>query len=192
MATVKSYLGIPTADSTQNDAINAALDAADEEINNLCGRSFAVPADVSTRVYYPTPSDVLLNVDDIATATGLILKQDTGDNGTYDETLTITTDFILVGNTPPYRQIQLVNGDAWPRPISNRPTVQVTAKFGYGTTVPAAVVQASTVLTARLCQRRSSPLGFQAGNVDTGFIRIARNDPEIMNLLTGYRLPAIA
>ena len=130
MATVKSYLGIPTADSTQNDAINAALDAADEEINNLCGRSFTVPADVSTRVYYPTPSDVLLNVDDIATATGLILKQDTGDNGTYDETLTITTDFILVGNTTPYRQIQLVNGDTWPRPISNRPTVQVTAKFG--------------------------------------------------------------
>ena len=192
MATVKSYLGIPTADSTQNDAINTALDAADEEINNLCGRSFTVPAATSTRVYYPTPSDVLLNVDDIATATGLILKQDTGDNGTYDETLTITTDFILVGNTTPYRQIQLVNGDTWPRPISNRPTVQVTAKFGYGTTVPAAVVQASTVLAARLYQRRSSPLGFQAGNVDTGFIRIARNDPEIMNLLTGYRLPAIA
>jgi hypothetical protein len=193
LAVVRSYLGIPSGDSTQTDALTAALNAADNEIDNLCGRTFVVPSGTTTRVYYPSPTPALLNVDDIATATGLVVKQDTGDNGTYDETLSITSDYILVGNTPPYRQIQLVNGNAWPRPASNRPTIEVTAKFGYGpTAVPAAIVQAATVLAARLYQRRSSPLGFQAGNVDTGFIRIARNDPELINLLQGYRLPTVA
>jgi len=44
---------------------------------------------------------------------------------------------------------------------------------------------------ARLYQRRSSPLGFQAG-LEGDAVRISRIDPDMSALLAGYRLPAVA
>ena len=189
-AVVKTYLGIPSATSSEDDAIDAAINAAEAEVDNYTGRSFAVPGSTSTKVYRPMNDRVVL-VDDIAQTTSLVLKVDTSDDGTYDTQLTVTSEFVVDGNTAPYRVIRRVDGSAFPRYTSDRATIQITAYFGYGMSIPKAIVQASTVLGARLYQRRSSPLGFQAG-LEGDAVRISRIDPDVRALLSGYRLPAVA
>lgn len=190
-ALVKAYLNIPSAVSSENTAIDNAIAAADAEIDQLTGRTFVVPSGATAKKYIPY-DDYIVYVDDIAKTDGLIVKEDTSLDGTYDTTLTITTDYVLTGNTAPYRIIKRVDGDEWPRDRYGRPTVEVTAFYGYGLEVPDQIKQCSTVLAARLYQRKSTPLGFQAGSVDTGFIRVSRTDPEVIALLRGLKIPAAA
>ena len=191
LATVRTYLGIPSSDSSQTSAINAAIAAAQAEIDQITGRTFEVPSGATAKTFIPY-DDYTVFCDDIAQTTGLIVKTDTGLDGTYDTTLTITTDYVLNGNAAPYRVIKRVDGSAWPRDRYGRPTVQITAFWGYGMAIPDQIKQCALVIAARLYQRRSSPLGFQAGSVDVGFVRISRTDPEVIALLRGLKLPAAA
>ena len=188
---VKTYLGIPSGTTSEDTAIDNAIAAAEAEIDQITGRTFVVPGGATAKTYVAY-DDYTVYVDDIAKTDGLIVKEDTTLDGTYDTTLTITTDYILDGNTAPYRVIRRVDGDEFTRGRYGRPTVQVTAFYGYAMTVPDQVKQCALVIAARLYQRRSSPLGFQAGSVDVGFVRISRTDPEVIALLRGLKLPAAA
>lgn len=190
-ALVKAYLGIPSSTSSENTAIDNAIAAADAEIDQITGRTFVVPSGATAKTFIPY-DDYTLYVDDVAQLTGLVVKEDTTLDGTYDTTLTITTDYVVNGNSAPYRVIKRVDGDMWPRDRYGRPTVEVTAFYGYGMAVPDQIKQCSLVIAARLYQRRSSPLGFQAGSVDVGFVRISRTDPEVIALLRGLKIPAAA
>ena len=190
-ALVKAYLGIPSSTSSENTAIDNAIAAADAEIDQITGRTFVVPSGATAKTFIPY-DDYTLYVDDVAQLTGLVVKEDTPLAGTYDTTLTITTDYVVNGNNAPYRVIKRVDGDTWPRDRYGRPTVEVTAFYGYGMAVPDQIKQCSLVIAARLYQRRSSPLGFQAGSVDVGFVRISRTDPEVIALLRGLKIPAAA
>ena len=190
-ALVKAYLGIPSSTSSENTAIDNAIAAADAEIDQITGRTFVVPSGATAKTFIPY-DDYTLYVDDVAQLTGLVVKEDTTLDGPYDTTLTITTDYVVNGNSAPYRVIKRVDGDTWPRDRYGRPTVEVTAFYGYGMAVPDQIKQCSLVIAARLYQRRSSPLGFQAGSVDVGFVRISRTDPEVIALLRGLKIPAAA
>jgi len=190
-ALVKASLGIPSGTTSEDAYIEDAIDAAEDEINYFCGRTFVADGSATARVYQPS-SNVLVYTDDFYTTTSLVVKQDDSNDGTYDTTLTITSDFIVVGNSAPFNCIRSVSGP-FPRYTSDRPTVQVTAKWGYQTSVPSAVAQAALILSARIFQRRSSPLGIAAGVVnDFGPIRITRTDPDIQRLLSGYRRIGVA
>ena len=190
-ALVKTYLGIPSSTSSENTSIDNAIAAAEAEIESICGRTFEVPSSATAKTFIPF-DDFTVFCDDIAQKTGLIVKCDDDMNGSYETTLTITTDYVLNGNTAPYRVLKRVDGDVFPRDRYGRPTVEITAYWGYGMAVPDQVKQCALVLAARLYQRRSSPLGFQAGNVDIGFVRISRTDPEVIALLRGLKLPSAA
>tara|TARA_R110002020_G_scaffold100833_1_gene238010 strand:- start:92 stop:685 length:594 start_codon:yes stop_codon:yes gene_type:complete len=188
---VKASLGIPSGTTSEDAYIEDAIDAAEDEINEYCDRTFVADGSATARVYQPS-TNVLVYTDDFYTTTSLVVKQDDSNDGTYGTTLTITDDFIVVGNSAPFNCIRSVSSP-FPRYTSNRPTVQVTAKWGYKTAVPAAVAQAALILSARLFQRRSSPLGIAAGIVnDFGPIRITRQDPDIQRLLAGYRRIGVA
>ena len=190
-ALVKASLGIPSGTTSEDDYIEDAIDAAEDEINEYCDRTFVADGSATARVYKPS-TNVLVYTDDFYTTTSLVVKQDDSNDGTYDTTLTITSDFIVVGNSAPFNCIRSVSSP-FPRYTSDRPTVQVTAKWGYKTAVPSAVAQAALILSARLFQRRSSPLGIAAGIVnDFGPIRITRQDPDIQRLLAGYRRIGVA
>ena len=189
-ATVKEYLGIPSGTTSEDDAIDAAIDAAEAEINQYTGRTFVVPSSATAKVFSPV-DNVLVETDDIAQLTGLVVKTDSEDDGDYDTTLTLTSEYVVVGNAAPYRIIRRVDGSPFPRYLSGRATIEVTAFYGYAMTVPKPVVQAATVLGARLYQRRSSPLGFQAG-FEGDAVRISRVDPDVKALLAGYRLVGVA
>jgi hypothetical protein len=186
LADVKASLGIPSGSTGEDTYITAAINAAELEINNYCGRTFVADGAASARVFQPYDGVKVL-LDDFYTATGLVVKTDTSNDGTYATTLTIDTDFIYNGNSAPFNILYNVSG-AFPRYLNARPTVQVTAKWGYEATVPAAVSQAALIMGARLFQRRSSPLGVMAGVVnDFGPIRVNKLDPDFRSLLAGFR-----
>jgi hypothetical protein len=190
-ALVKASLGIPSGTTSEDDYIEDAIDAAEDEINNFCGRTFVASGSASARVYQPS-TNVLVYTDDFYTTDFLVVKQDDSNDGAYGTTLTITDDFIVVGNSAPFNCIRSVSSP-FPRYTSDRPTVEVTAKWGYKSAAPAAVQQAALILSARLFQRRSSPLGVMAGVVnDFGPIRVSRIDPDIQRLLAGYRRIGVA
>ncbi len=189
LALVKASLGIPSATTSEDDAINAAIDAAEALIDNYTGRTFETATE--SRVFLPRTASIL-DVDDIATLTGLVIKTDEDQDGTYETTLTIGTDFVAVGNSNPYRRFTQIN-QGWPLSIYGRPTVEITATWGYGSAVPNNIKQAALLMSCRLFQRKASPLGFQAGAIsEFGPVRISRQDPDVAALLHGVKLIGVA
>lgn len=138
------------SDSTDDADIEAAIEAASRQIDGLAARRFWQDATVVARTYFPSES-ARVWCDDISTTTGLIVKVDQDDDGTFETTLTINTDFIVepvnaAADYPvrPYESIRLLQSGSltvWPSLISGRPCVQVTAKFGWSA-VPDAVERA--------------------------------------------------
>lgn len=156
LASLKAALQITDTDSDLE--LDAARDTASRQIDGLAGRRrFWQDTAVVTRTYYPSES-VRVWVDDISTTTGLVVKVDQDDDGTFETTLTINTDFIVepvnaAAQYPvrPYESIRLLGNalGAFPCLASGRPSVQVTAKFGWSA-VPepierACIVQAKNV-----------------------------------------------
>jgi hypothetical protein len=120
--------------------VDAAVAAACRRIDKRTGRRFWQDTSVVTREFYADDScELMSRVDqvlDISTTTGLIVKIDTADAGTFSTTLTIGTDFILLppnagDDSEPYTGIRLVGAYSFPQSSSGRPGVQITAKFGF-------------------------------------------------------------
>lgn len=188
-ALVKSSLGIPTATTSEDTAIAAAIDAAEALINNYTGRTFETVTE--SRTFIPRTASIL-DIDDLATLSGLIIKTDEDQNGSFENTLVQGTDFVMVGNTNPYRKVTQIN-QGWPLSIYGRPTVQVTGTWGFASTVPDNIKQAALLMSCRLFQRKASPLGFQAGAIsEFGPVRISRQDPDVAALLHGMKLIGVA
>jgi hypothetical protein len=183
---VKQSLGIPSGVTSEDAAIAAAISAAQALIDNYTGRTFEV-SDTSVRTYTPRTATIL-DVDDLATVTGLVIKVDNDQDGTFEKTLTVTADYVVDGNSAPFRKLLNVN-QGWPLSIYGRSTVEVTAKFAYSETAPDNIKQAALLLACRLYQRKASPLGFQAGAIaEFGPVRISRTDPDVAALLQGTKL----
>lgn len=188
---LKTHLGI--ADSTDDTTIAVAVSAANQAVTNWCGRSFdtTTSASASERVYRPK-SYTLVVTDDFHTTDGLVVKIDAGDDGVYESTLTLDTDYFVEplngredGRSVPYRKIQAVE---WLfSPENQFPNVQVKAAWGWAA-VPDDVKLAALIKGARLFKRKNSPEGILGGFADFGALRITnREDPDVMMLLAPYR-----
>lgn len=195
-ADLKAYLGL--SGSGQDANIDNAINGASRLIDAFCGRHFYQDNAVRTEYYTPT-NFVEISVNDISTTTGLIVKLDTTDNGTYDTTLTINTDFVLLpvnprinkiadGNTYyfPYTDIQILptrSSERFDPLIKNN--ISVTAKFGF-TVIPEAIAQATLIQATRLWKRKDTPFNV-FGNEQTGTQELfSKFDPDAKELIKGY------
>lgn len=195
LAELRDYVGIPPADTADDDVLQLALDAAAAQIDSYTGRTFAIDASVVQRVYVPQDATTV-NVDPIATLTGLVVQTDDNDDGSFETTWTIGTDFRV---DPPNAA---ATGFPWSRivatgskrfPINSavfEPSVAVTAKYGWPTAPPAPIKQANLIQSSRLFKRKDAPFGV-AGSVEFGSeIRLlAKLDPDVEALLAPYRRP---
>jgi hypothetical protein len=191
----KAYLfPAGNAGASEDPEMEAAITAACRSVDVYCARRFYVDTSTSAR-YYPTPGwRDIVPVDDFSTTTGLTVKADTNDNGTYDQTWTINTDFIVEpvnseadGITGlPYTTIRPLRTLSWPTRGDRPYPIEVTAKWGWAA-VPSAVKQASLIKAARVYRRAKTPDGFAAGE-SFGAIRVSnREDPDVAMLLGPYR-----
>jgi hypothetical protein len=181
---LKSILSI--SDTADDPDLEGAIEAASRQIDAHCGqgRKFWQDSTVVVRTYRPTMATVLV-VDDISTATGLIVKVDTTDDGTFDTTLTISTDFQLEPlNAPsefpvqPWTHIRLLDGQisSWTCLSSGRASVQVTAKFGWSA-VPDAVKRACLLQAKSIFKAQDATFGSFQLSIDGQPMRVPALDP---------------
>ena len=183
-AAVKAALGIN--DTSDDEGIEAAVEAASRQIDAHCGkgRKFWQDASVVARKYNPTMATVV-TVADISTLTGLLVKVDTSDDGTFDTSLTIATDFQVepvnaAAEYPvePWTCIRLLDGalSSFTRLASGRPSVEVTAKFGWSA-VPDAVERATAIQARSIWKAQDTTFGSFALSLDGQPQRVPALDP---------------
>jgi hypothetical protein len=186
---LKEYIDI---DRTDWDArLDDALVTASRAVDRYCGRQFNDAGSASARVFYPTRQKLAL-VDDFHTITGLVVKTDDNDDGTFEETWT-TADYQLEPlngireGTPgwPYFMIRAI-GDSLDYPINQkgRATLEVTARWGWAA-VPPPVKTATLILAAETFKLATVPLGV-AGMGEFGFVRL-RDNKTAMTKLDPFR-----
>jgi hypothetical protein len=183
-----------TADETAT--IEKAIEAASRTIDRIANRRFWMDANATARLYRTTDFYTLF-VDDIGSTSGLQVAFDATGNGNYTDIQVLNTDYILDPVTAPqqqrpYTQITMVGADLFPLPISRRPQVQVTARFGwYLGTPPDDVVEACLILSADYVKRASS-VGGVLGLSELGAIRMSPLGRDISAIVRAYRREVIA
>lgn len=187
---LKTWMGI--SDSNDDTLLTTAASAACTWVIQTCGRSFEVTNSGSetARVFQPKTQTICVT-DDFSSTVNLAVKVDNGDDGTYETTLTLNTDFLVEpvngiedGLSVPYRKIRAKN---WVFPHCHTfPSVQVTARWGWSA-VPDAVKQAALIEGARIAKRSKSPEGVLGGFQDFGATPIRQKaDPDALALLNPY------
>jgi hypothetical protein len=179
-------------DSIDDTLLENAIEAASRRIDGACNRRFYADGSASARVYIASNSNQVM-VDDIYTLTGLVVQVDTDDNGTYDATRTIGTDFSTlplncIAKNEPITTLNALDY-TWPISSVSRPLVQVTARWGWAA-VPDAIREATVLLASRQFKRYDSPLGV-AGFGDLGTIMVRRVDPDVEAMIAPYKIIAI-
>lgn len=200
-AQLASELGIH--DSDDNTELALAISAASRQIDGWLGRRIYQDTSVATREFYAASSicvDLLEQPDEgpsteISTTTGLIVKIDDDGDGTFETTLTISTDFLLMprnaaADNRGFSEILLVDNYNFPRPSNGRAGVQVTAKFGWPA-VPDDVEKACLVQAAQLFKSKDAVFGAVAlGDSQAMFMRASLN-ASAKALLAPFQKPAI-
>lgn len=186
LAEIKDYLEITS--SSHDTDLERSVEAASRKIDQFCGRIFYDTGSATAktfRAWHPYE----LDVPDFSTTTGLIVQTDTSADGTYDETWTITTDFVVepVGThlgTVPYNRMVAVGARAFPT-WGRRPRVQVTARWGW-TAVPTDVEIVCLELAGELFKRKDAPFGVANFN-EFGAVRVSGSDDRVLQRLDHYR-----
>ncbi len=190
---LKAFVGIPSDDTGDDDLLDDAVNAASRQIDAFCGRYFYADGSASARKFF-TEDVYRLRVDDISTTTGLVVKYDDDDDGTYEVTVSSSEYQVLpingivggiTGN--PYYIVELISdgSNEWPLDTSsNRPRAEITAKWGYAA-VPEQIRQATLMLASELFAMRNAPLGV-AGVGDFGVVNIQQNR-EITRMIAPFR-----
>lgn len=190
--TMRSELSLGA--STQYDTrLEMAVSAASRQIDAYCGRFFYQDANLTARTYF-ADDYTECEVDDISTTTGLVVKLDQDDDGTFETTIAITTNFILLPTNAaveypirPYTCIRVADYGvtALPRSGSGRPGVQVTAKFGWPA-VPDDVEKACIIQAVQLY--KSTDAVFGGLNFDGSILRVRDTlNPMAASLLDNGR-----
>lgn len=186
-------------DQGDDHVLAQKLDGAIREVEGFCGRRFVqdseasalgIPNEYVARGVVNLPAGY-----DISTATGLVVKTDTGNDGTYETTWTISTDFVLEplngrgrdGSTGwPYTTVVAVGSKWFPTWRHRRPVVEITAKWGWAAT-PSPVFDAVLLVAAESWKLKEAPLGV-AGFGDFGVVRV-RDNPIVARKLDPFVHP---
>ena len=196
VATFQSYTGMTTITADETVNIEKAIESASRSIDRMTNRRFWADTNATARQYRATDFYRLF-VDDISSTTGLIVKTDTGGDGTFETTLTFNTDYILDPvNAPqlerPFTEVTMVGTTLFPSPVNLRPGVQVTAKFGwYNGTPPDDIEEACLILSTDLVKRASS-VGGVLGLSELGAIRMSPLGRDVQAMVRPYRREVLA
>ena len=192
----QAYANMPSISADEQATIEKAIDAASRTIDRIANRRFYMDTTATARLYRTTDFYTLA-VDDIGSLTGIQVAFDSTGNGNYNDVQTYDVDYILDPVSAPqlqrpYTRITMVGPTTFPLPISRRPQVQVTAKYGwYEGTPPDDVVEACLILSADYVKRASS-VGGVLGLSELGAIRMSPLGRDIAAIVRAYRREVLA
>jgi hypothetical protein len=185
-ADAKAYLRVD--DAVDDAQIATAITGASRAIDRACGRQFGALAATEDRVYqaeydrHATPAGWIVQVDDVATATGMVVKV-----GTTVVTQYSREPLNAVTKGGVWTSIRFSeDAEAQPDDEPSR-LVTVTAQWGWAS-VPSAITHACKIQTSRFLARRDSPFGIAGSPADGSELRLlARVDPDVAVLVRPYR-----
>jgi hypothetical protein len=189
-ATVEQFKEwVTLTDPVDDVVIINRLTSASRAIDQYCKTNFWNTAADTARVF-DTCNTRWLHIDDAKAITEV--ATDKQSDGTYDTVWTAADYQLLPLNRDaapeqlPITDINAVGTLTFPQVSKRYGLIRVTGTWGWPT-VPAAVFEATLLVTNRLLKRRRSPEGV-AGFDEFGSIRISKNeDPDAVRLLEPYR-----
>lgn len=191
LAELKARLGI--TDTDDDARLERNIEAASRRIDRMARWRFYLDASATARTYRVGNSRVLLLADPIGTLTGLVVKTDDNEDGTY-ETTWAASDYVVeptnaLADGRPVTRLTAVNR-YWPLSATGRPLVQITARWGWPA-VPTDVIEACLLLATRYYKRGDSPEGV-VGMGDFGPVRLPTEDADVRRLVRGVAKTVIA
>ena len=194
---LKAYIGL--TGTAQDNNIDTAIDSACRLIDSICGRKFSQDESVVVKTFTPK-SSIYLDTPDISTTTGLIVKTDDNDDGTFETTLTLNTDYIVEPTNP--RVIKITGGTTYYEPYNKitildtrsserfdpsiKNNIEITAKWGYSA-VPEDIKTATLIQALRYFKRKDTPFNTY-GDINTGVSELfSRLDPDVQTILKGHK-----
>lgn len=194
LESLKSRLQI--TDARHDAELLSAARTAKEQIDGYVGRPFGFGRDatVTTRTYTPDSLHLLRIPEGISTATGVIVKLDEDGDGTYETTLTVSTDYQLrpssaITDSEPFTEIWLSDNYHFPSLWNGREGVQVTARFGWPS-IPSSIREAALIASHRIFDTRKTSTGVVGFGGDGIVVRLAETDPTFRALLRRFE-PAL-
>ena len=178
-----------TYTDSQGELLDLVIEAVSRWIDNELPGGMRFYASNETRYYTPEFPD-LLWVDDLLSIT--TLKSDDDWDGTYEVTFA-TTDYILEPrnaalDNEPYRQIRTNFGTGdLSFPVGVRDGVEIVGSFGYSSTAPTVIKQATLLLANRLWRRKDAVFGV-AGTAALGVTTVQAQitrDSDIVDMIHG-------
>lgn len=173
---------------TQDDAYTRAIEAASRQIDEFRGDQFWLEQTPTARLFRAN-NPFILFTGDFATTVGLIVAVDLDGDGTFEtvwESTDVSAEPLRRMNGRPFDRIIAVGDKRFPCAYA-RPTVQVTAKWGWPE-VPDPVVQACQILAIDHFKSKDMTGGV-AGFNDLGAVRVSAFNPQARALLLPYKLP---
>jgi len=194
---LKAYIGL--TGTAQDNNIDTAIDSACRLIDSICGRKFSQDESVVVKTFTPK-SSIYLDTPDISSTTGLIVKLDDNDDGTFETTLTLNTDYIVEPTNP--RVIKITGGTTYYEPYNKitildtrsserfdpsiKNNIEITAKWGYSA-VPEDIKTATLIQALRYFKRKDTPFNTY-GDINTGVSELfSRLDPDVQTILKGHK-----
>jgi hypothetical protein len=180
-AAFATYVG---AEGGQNaDELAAALAAAEQAVNDHCGRTFDPPAGSATRRYAARPYAATLTIHDLSALTAATVTDDGTSVSLSDLQFEPVDGRTRSGAVRPYTHVRRLSG-SWST-TSGEATISITSAYWGWTTVPAQVVEATKILGKDLVHLRQNRFGV-AGFGEFGVVRV-RDNPHVSMLLASLR-----
>lgn len=211
-----SYLNVDNTDTTNDTAMQMALDSAASAIDRATNRTFVAQDTVATTRYY-TPvrqhGQEAFLMPSMQWSYWYPFSGDWSWFWTSPEQKVFVDDIFLTnqvitditvkdhdtGNAIALDRLWPLNAIAKGKPATallflsstvlprGEGSIEVTAKFGWPS-VPTTIKNATLLQAARYLKRKDSPLGGIAGSMATGdVIRAAAVDPDIEKMIGDYR-----
>lgn len=207
LAEFKVTVPLASTDASRDASITRMLTAASRAIDAFCGRpdGFVALGTAAARVY-PGSGESVQRIDECTSITTVSVK-DSPTDATYTDWA--ATDWVAFSGDPeapnfnstPYTQL-MISADsnysvftggtygarggvpASPDRLRAVPTVQVTAKWGYATTVPAQIKEVCILQAARWWKRGQSAWADTLGSSDLGQLMYTKVlDPDLQMIL---------
>ncbi|WP_062441275.1 hypothetical protein [Herbidospora daliensis] len=185
---LREHLG-DSGDKLSLTLLERAVNATSRAVEKYTHRRFWQDPTVQTRRYRPDDG-ALVRVHDISTLDDLVVETDPALDGSWSTTWGPSDfqpeplDADADGGAYAWWKLRAIGDHRFPV-SSGRPTLRVTARFGWSA-IPDDVHEATLLRAAALFLRKDSPFGV-AGMGSEGFaVRISRRDSDVCELLNGF------
>ncbi len=184
---VKLYRGIATTTTSDDALLTVLIGRAEKQIDNYCHRTFQAPSTAAVH-YYDAICDVsddrrtLYLDDDLASITTIV----NGDG----KTITSTAYVPEPRNATPYHAIRLTRNayGLWTWEDTPEDAITVTGRWGYATTAPDDIKQATIRLVSYLYAQKDASVFDVTAMPDMGVMTVPQGMPrDVREILEPYR-----